>query len=129
MSQRKWSPEWILCPSCKTERFWQDEPWKRTCIPCWREKKNRADDTDHQLAELRRQNDVLRVRVFRLETELDCANDEINRLRKMGPAKTESLPADMLRRLLQLCHPDRHGGSEAAHKATTWLLERRRLSA
>jgi hypothetical protein len=28
----------------------------------------------------------------------------------------------MLRRLVQLCHPDRHGGSEASHVATQWLL-------
>lgn len=36
-----------------------------------------------------------------------------------------SIPADMLRRLIQLCHPDRHGGSEAATLATRWLLEQR----
>jgi len=40
-----------------------------------------------------------------------------------APAKPEPLiPPDMLRRLIQLCHPDRHGGSECAHKTTQWLL-------
>lgn len=29
---------------------------------------------------------------------------------------------DMLRRLIQLCHPDRHGNSEAANTATRYLL-------
>jgi hypothetical protein len=29
---------------------------------------------------------------------------------------------DMLRVLIQLCHPDRHDGSEAAKRATQWLL-------
>lgn len=31
----------------------------------------------------------------------------------------------MLRRLIQLCHPDRHGGSEAATVATQYLLDLR----
>jgi hypothetical protein len=36
----------------------------------------------------------------------------------------------MLLRLLQLCHPDRHNGSEAATIATRWLLSlRERLRA
>ncbi len=35
------------------------------------------------------------------------------------------IDATMLRRLLQLCHPDRHGGSEAATVATQFLLELR----
>ena len=32
---------------------------------------------------------------------------------------------DMLRRLIQLCHPDKHAGSEAATTATRFLLELR----
>jgi len=32
----------------------------------------------------------------------------------------------MLRRLIQLCHPDRHGNSEAATMATCYLLALRR---
>ena len=39
------------------------------------------------------------------------------------PAKPEPLiPGDMLRRLIQLCHPDKHRNSEAATLATVWLL-------
>ena len=34
-----------------------------------------------------------------------------------------AIPPDMRRRLIQLCHPDRHQGSEASQKATIWLLE------
>jgi len=38
-----------------------------------------------------------------------------------------ALPCDkaMLRRLLQLCHPDRHNGSESATIATRFLLQLR----
>jgi hypothetical protein len=41
------------------------------------------------------------------------------------PAAQPQIPKEMLRRLLQLTHPNRHAGSEAAHIATRWLLEQR----
>jgi hypothetical protein len=41
------------------------------------------------------------------------------------PAAQPQIPKEMLRRLLQLTHPDRHAGSEAAQIATRWLLEQR----
>jgi hypothetical protein len=31
----------------------------------------------------------------------------------------------MLARLIRLCHPDKHGNSEAANTATQWLLAQR----
>lgn len=36
-----------------------------------------------------------------------------------------SIPAEQWRRLVQLAHPDRHGGSTAANEATIWLRENR----
>jgi hypothetical protein len=39
-----------------------------------------------------------------------------------------TIPEEMLGRLIRLCHPDRHGGSEASTKATQWLLSQRQLS-
>lgn len=35
------------------------------------------------------------------------------------------IPPDMRRRLIQLCHPDKHGSSEASQAVTRWLLEGR----
>lgn len=35
------------------------------------------------------------------------------------------IPADMLKRLIMLCHPDRHDSSTASTLATQWLLEQR----
>lgn len=34
-----------------------------------------------------------------------------------------------VRQLIQLCHPDRHGGSPLAHDVTAWLLGLRREAA
>lgn len=53
--------------------------------------------------------------------------------RKAAPPQPEppapAIPPDMLRRLIQLAHPDRHGNSEAANIATRYLLELRKGTA
>lgn len=41
------------------------------------------------------------------------------------PSKRPAIPPPILRRLLWLCHPDRHGDSEAATSVTAWLLAQR----
>jgi len=38
------------------------------------------------------------------------------------PVMTNPIEPGMLRRLIQLCHPDRHGNSEASNTATRYLL-------
>lgn len=39
--------------------------------------------------------------------------------------RVAAIEPDMLRRLIQLCHPDRHDNSEASVKATRYLLQQR----
>jgi hypothetical protein len=93
------------CPSCG-DRFDQDAPWKKTCTPCWKLSK-RAEHVE--LLELR--EEVAEHR--RLLAEVLAA--------RQAPA----IEPDMLARLIRLCHPDKHNGSEAATVATQWLLARR----
>lgn len=48
-----------------------------------------------------------------------------------GLATTTAAPAiepTRLRQLLQLCHPDKHGGSELANAVTAWLLSLRKAA-
>ncbi len=40
--------------------------------------------------------------------------------------RASTIPPDRLRMLIQLAHPDRHGGSQAANDATAWLLALRK---
>ena len=40
-----------------------------------------------------------------------------------APALPTAIAPDMLRRLIQLCHPDKHNDSEASNTATRYLLE------
>lgn len=95
------------------------ESWKRLCLSCWRAtpaaKKAARDKLAQltaELAETRAERDRLRLRVLALE--LDGQQ-----------AKPEGIPPEMLRRLVRLCHPDRHSQSEAANQATAWLLAQR----
>lgn len=92
------------CAACRTRLPAHGPDWKTLCSPCFVEskKRERAELLD-LLAELREENARLRER----------------------PA----LDPAMLRTLLQLCHPDKHGGSLAAHKATQYLLALRREGA
>ncbi len=101
------------CTKCGSE-FERSEDWKVFCLPCWKKSKRQGKSfgsgDDSELVKLRLENLVLRqkVRAYQLFRE---------------PAPR--IPDDMLKRLTMLCHPDRHHGSEASTKATTWLLEQR----
>lgn len=65
-------------------------------------------------ARLLRESFTLRLEVDILRLQLHAKQDT----RRPGP-----IPREQWRRLLQLVHPDRHGGSPAATEATKWLLE------
>ena len=91
------------CPTCGN-RYHQDQPWKKTCLSCWQKKK-------------------------RAEESYSGANEEVQKLRaevlRLRLAAPPPIEAKMLSRLIRLCHPDRHGNSEAANEATAWLLAQR----
>lgn len=85
MTETPFTPGTVLCPTCKSRTFVQDEPWKLQCVTCYLANKSRGVT--------------------------------------ITPAtQTTPIAPDMLRRLIQLCHPDRHGDSEAANIATRYLL-------
>jgi hypothetical protein len=48
-------------------------------------------------------------------------------LHKAESAKptAQPIPPDMIRRLIMLCHPDRHENSREANELTGWLLDMR----
>lgn len=83
----------------------------RLCSTCWEEQAQQSDRT--------------------LRREVAYLREEVERLRALVPAGTSSPPtmdADRIRRLLMLCHPDKHGGSALATEVTQWLLaEKARL--
>jgi hypothetical protein len=72
-------------------------PNAKLCFDCWRAR----EDAFERVADLEWDND-------RLRAALD--------------ATQPAIPGEMRRLLVLLCHPDKHNGSQAATKATTWLL-------
>jgi len=132
------------CASCGT-RFvgWH---WHSRCRDCYRRPRANPDqDQPAPSAEFKRLRAELEAahleaaRVRRdaaektAELERACASlktdcDKWKRryyallARKGGRAP---IPPDILRRLLWLCHPDRHANSDAATVTTAWLLAQR----
>jgi hypothetical protein len=93
------------CPSCGGE-FERKHAWQRLCWSCWRQRENkRVEDQGYQ----RGFADGL------------AAGRRHQPQPQPQPELLEQLP-----RLIQLCHPDRHGGSSAATTVTQWLLELRK---
>jgi len=60
---------------------------------------------------------------------ITCYLDKKGKRRAAPSVRTvtvvEPIEATMLKRLIQLCHPDRHGNSEASTTATRFLLQLR----
>ena len=93
------------CSSCCRSIF--DLPtYARLCKPCYVESKKREQ--------------------IELQTEVETLRAENARLLARSVQVVPMVEPSMLRRLLQLCHPDKHNGSTLAGEVTTWLLTLRR---
>lgn len=103
----EFTPTYRQCPNCG-RRYLQNAEWKRICYPCWKASKQ-TPHRDNETEQLRAENARLRLQLLQRTLE----------------APREMIPTDMLRRLIRLCHPDRHGNSESATMVTQWLLSQR----
>ena len=90
------------CQQCSTLfSIAPDEQWKKICIKCWIKNKKQKEAEEFV------------NRHFQEQTY--SFNEPAN-----------SIPDEMLRRLIYLCHPDKHNNSEAANAATSWLIKQRK---
>jgi hypothetical protein len=90
----------IVCGQChKYFMREEDEYWKRICLNCYKDNKARERRT-HQSHNHYRQEHHPRQSRGSIETA-------------------------MLKRLIYLCHPDKHNNSETSNLATKWLLEQK----
>lgn len=78
-----------------------------------REQKARA------LAEKTR--DELNARLVAQADRINQLLDLVKQLQSLARPVVGQMPLEVWRRLVQLCHPDKHGGSVAANSATQWL--------
>lgn len=98
-------------------------PNARLCYLCWRRREDAfllLDTLESDLADARRQLADVSDLADGLESALTEARQQLTAAR--GAA---DIPPDLYRVLLGLCHPDRHGNSPAANRATAWLLAQR----
>jgi hypothetical protein len=93
------------CQKCG-DRFERDagETWKKLCLDCWKDSKAKQESGAENL--LRAQLSALRERLYRAEVRAQ-------QLEQRG-----QFDADELKTLRRLCHPDRHGNSEASNRLT-----------
>lgn len=115
------------CQECGTVFYREDDAdWKVRCIPCYRKAKraesvlkpvdsywiDRATAAESKAA-------ALQMKVMNLETQV---NNLIGQsLRQPRHTGLDRELAEHWRQLVQLVHPDKHGGSQGATKMTQWL--------
>jgi hypothetical protein len=89
----------------------EDQRWKVRCWDCWKEWKAREEGG----APPPRSPHSRRSERLKIAADYRALYEQM---------LIDTLPDKrMLRRLLQLCHPQRHGNSAASLEATHWLLE------
>jgi len=89
-----------MCQQCGNSFFIEPtELWKKICLKCW--KKNKKEESDAAF------------------------NEFMHRQYPSSKASNSIISEEMLRRLIYLCHPDKHDNSDAANTATSWLLKQR----
>jgi hypothetical protein len=103
-----------------------DEAWKVRCIPCFKKSKraeslpadsywpDRATAAESLAA-------TLQSKVAHLE--ITVSNLIGQSLRQPPPSRIDRELAEHWRALVQLVHPDKHGGSPGATRLTQWLNE------
>lgn len=123
--------------------------WHNRCRDCYRGTRPSQDQTqsaaDKELKRTKAELESVRLELARQQQiSQDTAAKRVELERACSALKAErdqwkrryyamlsrsgarsAIPPDMLRRLLWLCHPDRHGDNDAATVTTAWLLAQR----
>lgn len=126
----------MFCEQCNEILPIDNPRWKTMCFKCFiRTKREEEGDCSRPVrtASHGREDSLLtecmtlRTENERLRSDVAHLTRVINTLRNAPtPAVRQTvIGADMLRRLIQLCHPDKHNGSESATAATQWLLKQK----
>jgi len=74
----------------------------KLCFSCWKKRETALEEYD----EIKSENEWLRRRIAKLETR-------------------QGVETSLLKKLIRLCHPDKHGNSDTSNEVTVWLLKQR----
>jgi regulator of replication initiation timing len=94
------------------------------------ELKNIVDELENENKQLTRENEDLKRRLESVECNFErlqaSFQKHLNREKAskvvVKVTNNPNISKDMKRRLLQLCHPDKHNNSESSKIITQWLL-------
>lgn len=111
------------CEDCG-QPFVPKVSYARYCLPCWSARHDRLAHLRGQLHLAKLKHDletsILNDRIATLERIVQEANERALKSWQRG-----WLPPKMLKMLMYLCHPDKHGNSPMATKVFKWLLQQR----
>lgn len=111
------------CPRCN-QIFWPKKSHYWICYDCWL-----AGNAPYPAPNLQALLAERDSQIQRLQGELRLANAQVaGLLAQLDEMRrgADEFKEEMLPRLIQLCHPDKHGNSEAANRVTQWLLRARK---
>lgn len=113
------------CIDCGCDFFVEDNEasWKRRCLNCF---KRHAAERDSGIAVAQRTSaqqwqEVAAQAKANLEAALEANKQLRHELEKERGRPLTAIDKTRLRQLIQLCHPDKHGGSPLASEVTQWL--------
>lgn len=94
-------------PNCRVcGQIAGEEAWRTLCRRCYAANK--------------------RAELEELQGELAAAQRRIYELERRPRADAPTLKPDQIKRLIMLCHPDKHGNSKVSNEITQWMLGLRR---
>lgn len=120
----------VRCCDCG-DAFYRagDENWKIRCIPCFIKKKNKPQESQPAGNFWQRHAEKLAAENAALVAEISGLKGQLWQRMHLEPSGLDREIKENLRALIQLCHPDKHNGSQGATQITQWLLTvKRRLS-
>lgn len=151
-TQKKTQTQTKICQDCQQPFIVEPgKEWAWRCLPCWRRFNEKQGQ--RVVSALQQENLLLRQqlmeaevkadippphesqRLRQLEREIASLNSRLEcseRLREIERVihahknlqQKAAIPAEIHKRLVMLCHPDKHG-SEMSTRVTQWLLENR----
>ena len=115
---------WAVCRDCGgTFERSDNEAWKVRCVPCFKKSK-RAESAAIDSYWIDRAT-VAENKVAALECQLYQERQTVEALianqHKRPVSSLDRELAEHWRALMQLAHPDKHGGSPGATRITAWL--------
>jgi len=129
------------CIECSRQYF-AEEDWKIRCLPCYKRFTHNTLSGPHTWRASRQPDPTkeLHEKIGELEEALEHFISTNNKLQGrladmeiqylLAKAKLEHMPkashplsAEFLTKLIQLCHPDKHGDSPLSHSVTVELVK------